>query len=191
MDGSVTQLLLDWRAGREEARDELWPFIYKELRRLAGHYMKDQRPGHTLQATALVHEAFVRLVDAKVAGESRGQFIALAARAMRSILVDHARSKGRAKRGGDAARVTLDEGVLVGGDSLDGMLEIDQALTRLAERDRRKADIVELHSFGGLTYGEIAGVLKVSESTVRADMRFAKAWLQAALGGDEESDTGS
>ncbi len=180
MDGPVTQLLLDWRAGREEARDELWPFIYDELRRLAGHYMKDQREGHTLQATALVHEAFVRLVDVKVAGESRGQFIALAARAMRSILVDHARTKGRVKRGGDAVRVTLDEGIAIGGP-LDGLIEIDQALTRLAKIDARKADIVELHTFGGLTYGEIAGVLKVSESTVRADMRFSKAWLKAAL----------
>lgn len=180
MAGSVTQLLIDWRAGNEKARDELWPLIYDELRRLAGRYMSDQRPGHTLQATALVHEAFVRLVDAKVAGESRGQFIALAARAMRSILVDHARSKGRAKRGGDAVRVTLDEGVALGGP-LDGLLEIDQALTRLAGIDARKADIVELHTFGGLTYAEIASVLKISESTARADMRFAKAWLKAEL----------
>jgi RNA polymerase sigma factor (TIGR02999 family) len=180
MDGSVTQLLLDWRAGREDARDELWGLIYDELRRLAGHYMRDQREGHTLQATALVHEAFVRLVDAKVAGESRGQFISLAARAMRSILVDHARTKGRIKRGGDAVRVTLDEGVAIG-DPLDGMVELDQVLTRLAEIDSRKADIVELHTFGGLTYREIAGVLEVSESTVRTDMRFAKAWLKTAL----------
>lgn len=181
MDGKVTQLLVEWRAGREDARERLWPFVYDELRRLAGHYMKDQRAGHTLQATALVNEAFVKLVDVEVAGESRGQFMALAARAMRSILVDHARTKGRAKRGGDAARVTLDEGLLVGDGQLDGLLEIDRALGKLAELDERKADIVELHTFGGLTYAEIAGVLKVSESTVRADMRFARAWLQAAL----------
>lgn len=181
MSDSVTRLLLEWRSGRQEARDELWPFIYEELRRLAGRYMRDQKAGHTLQATALVHEAYVRLVGAEVAGESRGQFIALAARAMRSILVDHARARGRAKRGGDAARVTLDEGVLVGGDRLEGLLEIDRALERLAEHDPRKADVVELHTFGGLTHGEIAEVLKVSESTVRADMRFARAWLQATL----------
>ena len=183
MDTSVTQLLLDWRAGNEQARDALWPLIHDELRRLAAHYMRDQRVGHTLQATALVNEAFVRLVDAKVAGESRGQFMALAARAMRSILVDHARAKGRAKRGAGAARVTLDEGVAIGGGDLDGMLEIDRALERLAGLDRRKADIVELHVFGGLTYDEIAGVLKVSASTARADMRFAKSWLQAELDG--------
>jgi RNA polymerase sigma factor (TIGR02999 family) len=184
MGSSVTQLLLEWRSGRDEARNELWPLVYDELRRLAGHYLVDQKAGHTLQATALVHEAFVRLVDLEVAGESRKHFLALASRAMRSILVDHARTKGRAKRGGDAARVTLDEGVLVGGNRLEGMLEIDQALTRLAELDPRKAEIVELHIFGGLTYGEIADLLDVSESTARADMRFSKAWLRAALGGD-------
>ena len=181
----MTRLLLDWRAGDESARDALWPYVYDELRRLAAHYMKDQKPGHTLQATALVHEAFVRLVDAKVAGESRGQFLALAARAMRSVLVDHARTRGRAKRGGDAVRVTLDEGVRVGPGGLDGLLELDRALSRLAEIDARKADVVELHTFGGLTFAEIAGVLNVSESTARADMRFARAWLKAAVTEEE------
>jgi RNA polymerase sigma factor (TIGR02999 family) len=189
MNDSVTRLLLEWRSGREEARDQLWPYIYDELRRLAGHHMRDQRPGHTLQATALVHEAFLRLVDAKVVGESRGQFLALAARAMRSVLVDHARGKGRAKRGGGAARVTLEEGLVIGGDGdLERMLELDRALTRLAERHGRKADVVELHYFGGLTQQEIAGVLNVSESTIRSDLRFARAWLQAELerGGSRE-----
>ena len=180
MSASVTQLLIDWREGREGAREELWPFVYEELRRLAGHYMRDQQAGHTLQATALVHEAYVKLVDAEVAGDSRGQFMALAAKAMRSVLVDHARGKGRVKRGGDRIRVTLDEGARLDADGLDAMLEIDRALSRLAEIDRRKADIVELSTFGGLTYAEIGEVLKLSESTVRADMRFARAWLGTA-----------
>ena len=190
MERSVTRLLLDWRAGDASARDALWPFVYDELRRLAGHYMQDQKPGHTLQATALVHEAFVRLVDVEVAGESRGQFLALAARAMRSVLVDHARTRGRAKRGGDAVRVTLDEGVRVGSDGLDGLLEVDRALSRLADIDPRKADVVELHTFGGLTFAEIGDVLEVSESTARADMRFARAWLKAAVSEDENSGGG-
>jgi len=187
MDDTVTRLLLDWRSGSEDARDRLWPIVYDELRRLAGRYMSDQQTGHTLQATALVHEAYVRLVDAEVAGESRGQFMALAARAMRSVLVDHARAKGRAKRGGNAGRVTLDEGVVLDPGALDGLLEIDLALTRLATLDARKADIVELHAFGGLTYSEIAAVLQVSVSTVRADMRFSRAWLRTALDGSGSS----
>jgi RNA polymerase sigma factor (TIGR02999 family) len=183
--GTVTKLLEDWRSGEETAREQLWPLVYDELRRLSGHYMRDQKEGHTLQATALVNEAFLKLAGADVEAESRGQFMALAARAMRSILVDHARSRGRSKRGGEAARVTLDEGVAMSGESLDGMLDIDRALLRLADLDQRKADIVELHTFGGLTYGEIAGVLGVSESTVRADMRFARTWLRTALENDD------
>jgi RNA polymerase sigma factor (TIGR02999 family) len=186
MSDSVTRLLLEWRDGREGAREQLWPYIYDELRRLARRQMRDQRSGHTLQATALVHEAFVRLVDAKVVAESRGQFIALAARAMRSVLVDHARGKGRAKRGGGAVRVTLDDAFVVGEDGeLDRMLELDGALTRLANEHARKADVVELHYFGGLTQPEMAQVLKVSESTIRSDLRFARAWLQAELGRSE------
>jgi len=176
----ITRMLEKVTSGDAHAAHELLPLVYEQLRAAAQKQMAQERGDHTLQATALVHEAFVRLVDVKVAGESRGQFIALAARAMRSILVDHARTKGRVKRGGDAVRVTLDEGVAIGGP-LDGLIEIYQALTRLAEIDARKADIVELHTFGGLTYAEIAGVLKISESTVRADMRFSKAWLKAAL----------
>jgi len=180
MDGPVTRLLLEWRDGREEARDELWPLVYDELRRLAGHYMVNQRKGHTLQATALVHEAFVRLVDTEVSGASRGQFLALAASAMRSILIDHARAKSRGKRGNDAIRVTLADDIAISGPP-DALLDIDRALSRLAEIDARKATIVELRAFGGLTYGDIATVLGISESTVRADMRFAKAWLADAL----------
>jgi len=183
MTGSATKLLLDWRDGRAAAREQLWPLIYDELRRLAGRYMRDQKPGHTLQATALVHEAFVKLVDVQAVGESRGQFIALAARAMRSILVDHARGKGRAKRGGGAARVTLEDGLVTSGDATQRMLEIDDALLRLAAEHPRKADVAELHYFGGLTHEEMARVLKVSASTARADLRFARAWLRAELDG--------
>jgi len=180
----VTRLLRELRGGNDAAREELWSLVYDELRRLAGHYMKHERAGHTLQATALVHEAYVNLVGSDVTASSRVEFLGLAARAMRNILVDHARRRGRAKRGGDAARLTLDEGLLEDGGSPDELVALDQALDGLARQDERKARVVELHFFGGLTYEEIAGALGVSLSTVRVDMRFSRAWLRAALEGD-------
>ena len=180
----VTRLLQELRAGKEGARAELWPLVYDELRRLAGRAMRDQRPGHTLQATALVHEAWLRLVDTRLSGESRGEFFRLAARAMRSILVDHARGRARDKRGGGVAPLTLDEALLPAGASPEMLLELDDALERLARQDGRKACAIELHYFGGLTYEEIATHLGVSVSTIRGDVRFALAWLAAALAGE-------
>jgi len=178
----VTRLLHELREGSDDAREQLWPLVYGELRRLAGGYMKDQRAGHTLQATALVHEAYVKLVGAAVAGQSRGEFFGLAARAMRNILVDHARGRSREKRGGGEVLLTLDEALIPAGSSAARMLELDQALEQLAEQDSRKAEAIELHFFGGLTYEEIAAQQDVSLSTVRGDMRFARAWLAAAMG---------
>lgn len=186
--GTVTELLLDWQKGREGALEEVLPLVYEELRRLAGSYMGGEKPGHTLQATALVHEVFLRLVDSEITARTRAQFYALASRAMRNILVDHARARGRAKRGGEAPRFTLDESIIVSAEPDPGLLDLDAALTALAAQDPRKARAVELHFFGGLTHKEIADLLEVSVSTVRGDLRLAKAWLSARLGGESPDD---
>jgi RNA polymerase sigma factor (TIGR02999 family) len=172
------------REGDAAARERLWPLVYDELRRLAGRYMSDQQSGHTLQATALVHEAFMKLVDADVTGESRGEFFGLAARAMRNLLVDHARGRARAKRGGGEPALTLDEGLVPAGSAPVRLIELSDALDRLAAQDPRKGTVVELHCFGGLTYEEIANYLGVSLSTVRGDMRFSRAWLSSELDRD-------
>jgi RNA polymerase sigma-70 factor (ECF subfamily) len=182
--GTVTRLLRDWQNGRQGALDEMLPLVYDELRRLAARYMRGERPGHTLQATALVHEAFTRLVDAQITARSRAQFFALACRAMRNVLVDHARARGRVKRGSDPPRVTLDESIVLSAEPDPGLLDLDAALTRFAAQDPRKARTVEMHFFGGLTHEEIAEMLGVSPSTVRGDLRLAKAWLAARLGGE-------
>ena len=174
----LTVLLQQLRDGESEARERLWPHVYDELRRLAARHMRDQRAGHTLQATALIHEAYVRLIDTPIAGESRAEFFALAAKAMRSILVDHARGKARAKRGAGAVKVSLDEVMMIGDADQHDLVVLDQALEQLAELDGRKAEIVELRYFGGLTLVEIAGLLGVSEPTVRRDLRLARAWLR-------------
>jgi len=185
---TVTRLLQEWQGGRQDALDDILPLVYGELRRLAARYMQGERPGHTLQATALVHEAYARLVDVELDGSSRGHFFALASRAMRNVLVDHARGRLRAKRGGGAARVTLDEALALTPEPDPALVDLDAALTALADQDPRKARVVELHFFGGLTYDEIAAVVGVSASTVRGDVRLAKAWLAARLresGGDD------
>lgn len=187
-DHSVTRLLQDWQGGREAALDELLPLVYGELRRLAGRYMKDERAGHTLQATALVHEAYARLVDVEISRPERAQFFALASRAMRNVLVDHARAKLRAKRGGGAARLTLDEALVVSPEPSPDLIDLDAALTQLARQDERKARAIELHFFGGQTYDEIAELMEVSASTVRADVRLAKAWLASRLQGKGPGD---
>jgi RNA polymerase sigma factor (TIGR02999 family) len=184
---TVTRLLQEWRGGRQDALDDILPLVYGELRRLAARYMQGERREHTLQATALVHEAYARLVGVELDGPSRSHFFALASRAMRNVLVDHARGRLRAKRGGGAARVTLDEALALTPEPDPALVDLDAALTALAEQDPRKARVVELHFFGGLTYDEIAGVIGVSASTVRGDVRLAKAWLAARLretGGD-------
>jgi len=181
MSEAVTRLLQDWHNGDEQAREQLWPLMYEELRRLARYHMNDQRSGHTLQATALVNEAFIKLACVEFSADNKRQFFALAAKAMRSILIDHARARGRDKRGADAARVTLTEGLAPRVQDSSGVIEVDEALRRLAERDQRKADIVELKVFGGLTFEEVAETLGLSSATVRSEMRFARAWLQAQL----------
>lgn len=182
MAETVTVLLQQWKEGDDKAREALWPVVYGELRRLAGGYLKSQSVGHTLQPTALVHEAYVRLVGTEPSGQTRAEFFALAATAMRSVLIDHARAKSRKKRGGDELRVTLNEAIQ--DDDLAAtqtFVDLDRAITSLSKLDERKAKVVEYFYFGGLTQVEIAQMLDVSESTVRGDLRFSKAWLKKEL----------
>ncbi|MCI0433419.1 MAG: sigma-70 family RNA polymerase sigma factor [Gemmatimonadetes bacterium] len=178
----VTQLLLDWRRGDRAALDRLIPLVYTELHRVASRQLRSERPDHTLQPTALVHEAYARLIDADVEWTDRAHFFAVAARTMRRVLVDHARGRQREKRGGGAICVTLDEGLQVESGDPHELLALDAALDRLHALDARKADIVQLHYFGGLTYDAIAEALGISPATVDRDLRMAKAWLHAELG---------
>lgn len=178
----VTQLLLDWNEGKHDVLEKLMPLVYKELRRLAHLYLHKERAGHTLLTTDLVHEAYLRLVDQKrVQWQNRAHFFGIAAQLMRRILVDHARGKKRVKRGAGAQRVSLNEVVPVATDSKVDILAIDQALTRLAEIDERKAKVVELRFFGGLEIDEVADFLELSPITVSRDWKMAKAWLHRAL----------
>ena len=174
-------MLLEWRGGNEDALERLMPMVYDELRRLAGHYMKSERKGHTLQATALVNEAYIRLVDMKVSWQDRAHFFAVAARLMRRMLVDHARAHHRAKREGDAVKVTLGEALEVSSGPASNVLAVDEALTRLAEFDPRKSEILELRYFGGLNNEEVAEALNISRATVQRDLRLAKTWLMREL----------
>jgi RNA polymerase sigma factor (TIGR02999 family) len=175
----VTALLLAWRAGDQTALDRLMSLVHDELHRLAQRCMRGERPDHTLQATALVNEAYLRLADADVDWKDRAHFFAVAATAMRRILVDYARSRGRKKRAG--VMISLEESVLIAPDREAELLAIDDALTRLAGHDERAAQVVELHYFGGLTYDEIAEARGISAATVDRDLRFAKAWLYREL----------
>ena len=178
----MTRLLGKWRESRDpEALDRLMPLVYDELRALASRRLRGERPDHTLQATALVHEAYARLVEGAVDFADRAHFFALAATAMRRILVDYARRRGRAKRGGDLERVTLGEADATTSQGSEDLLALDEAIERLATLDERKARVVELHFFGGLTYEEVAAALEISESTVDRDLRMAKAWLASEL----------
>jgi RNA polymerase sigma factor (TIGR02999 family) len=175
----VTRLLSAWQSGDSRALERLTPLIYEELRNRARRYMRRERPGHTLQATAVVHEAFVKLVEMDVSWQDRAHFFAVAARQMRRILVDHAKTRFRDKRGGTTTGSIedheLDLGPATAGD-ID-VLEIDEALERLAGNNARLAEMVELHYFGGLTYQELSETLKVSEATVDREIRLAKAWI--------------
>jgi RNA polymerase sigma factor (TIGR02999 family) len=178
----VTELLHAWGAGDEVALHQLLPLVESELRRLAGAYMARERQGHTLQPTALVNEAFLRLVDAQdVPWQGRAHFFGLAARLMRRVLVDHARARGFQKRGGGAPAVPLDTDVLVSRAPDVALLDLDRALDRLAEVDGRKAKVVEMRFFGGTTLEETADALGVSIDTVKRDWRFAKLWLLRTL----------
>lgn len=181
--GEVTRLLRQWRDGDALAADRLAPLVYGELRRIAGGLMAGERPGHTLQPTALVHEAFVRLVGADVDWQDRTHFLAVGAKVMRRLLVDHAKGRNRDKRGGGAVRVTLTPEAAAEGPPEADLLDLDAALERLAGYDERQAGIVELHFFGGLTYEETAEVVGVSPATVKRDLRMARAWLYRELRG--------
>ena len=161
--------------------DELMPLMYEELRRLAQHYLLDERPGHTLRPTALVHETYLKLAGGRCDWPSRAKFLAVAAGVMRHILVDHARSQGRQKRGCRPTRVTLDEMVATGGTALPDLLDLDEAIEKLGQHDRRKAQVIELIFFGGLTYDECAEVLDISAVTLYRELKMAKAWLYHEL----------
>jgi RNA polymerase sigma-70 factor (ECF subfamily) len=178
----VTRLLREWGGGNKQALDLLMPLVYDQLRKLASRCLAAERPGHTLRATALVNEAYLRLVETDASFHDRVHFYAVAARLLRHILVDHARAQNRQKRGGGAERLTLDESVMVGGEQPE-LLELDEALNRLASRDKRKSEIVELLFFGGLTYDETAAALGISTATVHRELTMAKAWLYRELAG--------
>ncbi len=179
---NVTQLLAAARSGDPAAHQQLLPQVYDELRRLAARHMRREREGHTLQATALVNEAYLRMAGGDVHAADRVHFFALAAQMMRRILVDHARSKGRGKRGGDQRQLTFDESVFISPESETAVIELDEALEKLAAFDERAAKAVELMFFGGLTYDEAANVLGVSKTTVFEDLKLAKAWLAREMG---------
>ena len=178
----VTQLLADWGRGDQTALDKLLPLVHEELCRLAHHYMRGERPSHTLQTSALVNEAYVRLVDQKgVQWENRAHFFAVAAQVMRHILIDHARTQRRLKRGGDAQQVPLDEAVVMAPERAEELLALDEALTELEKVDPRCSRVVELRYFGGLSIEETAEVLNVNPTTISRDWRWAKAWLYKAV----------
>lgn len=184
----ITRLLVAWKDGDGAALDALLPIVYDELRRLARHSLSGEAAGHTLQTTALVHEAYVRLVAADVDWQGAKHFKAVAASAMRRVLVDHARKRKSIKRGGGGPAVWLDslEGVLPAHSRPTDVLDLDEALERLFALDERKGRAVELHYFGGLSYDEVAEEMEVSSATVHRDLRMARAWLYTELRDDEE-----
>jgi RNA polymerase sigma factor (TIGR02999 family) len=178
----ISGLLVEWGKGNESAGDELIPLVYAQLHRLAARHMARERTDHSLQATALVNEAYLRLVDQRQARwQNRAHFFALASRIMRRILVDHARRRGYVKHGGDAHQVSLDDAMIVSKSTAPDVVALDDALNSLAAIDPRKSQVVELRYFGGLSIEEAAEVLKVSPITVRRDWNTAKAWLYREL----------
>ena len=178
----VTELLTQWTRGNDAALAELTPLVYEELRRLAHRQMGGERPNHTLQTTALVNEAYLRLADqTNPRWQNRAHFFAVAARAMRQILVSYAKSYRAQKRGGGARKVELDEAAIVSPEESKEIVDLHEALERLATLDSRKAQVVELKYFGGLNYDEMAEVLKISRVTVRRDWEFARTWLYTEL----------
>ena len=180
----ITQLLVRWREGDQRALGELMPLVYDELRRLASRYMRGERPGHTLQTSALVNEAYLRLVGhEEMQWQDRAHFLAVAAQVMRRVLVDHARRRGNRKRGGDVLKVALDEALLVSDERAAEVIALDEALARLAELAPRKSRLVELRFFGGLSIEEAAEVLGVSPGTVMREWTFTKAWLRKEVAG--------
>jgi len=178
----VTQLLIAWSNGDEEALEQLMPLVYRELHRLAHRHLRRERTGHTLETTALVHEAYLRLIDQQeVRWQNRAHFFAIAAQTMRRILVEYARARRYQKRGGGAQRVSLDEAMAVSDERAAEVVALDEALTNLAKFDQRKSRMVELRFFGGLSIEETAEVLGVSPGTVMRDWTLAKTWLQREI----------
>ncbi len=181
---AMTDLLRDWNAGNPEAAERILPLVYDELRRIAASYFRSERRGHTLQATAIVHEAYVRLIESNgVEFQNRAHFVGRVAHMMRHVLVDHAREHRAVKRGGQAHRVTLAEAGPVAEGRPPDLIELDQALSDLARLDPRKASIVELRFFGGLTIPEVAEVLETSPSSIFRQWRQARTWLYRHLSG--------
>ncbi|PYS59427.1 MAG: RNA polymerase subunit sigma-70 [Acidobacteria bacterium] len=180
---TVTEMLAEWSdSGDREALDKLIPIVCEELRRQAARYLQRERPGHTLQTTALVHEAYVRLIDqAGVRWQNRAHFFGIAAEMMRRILVDHARKRRATKRGGDALKLTLNEALNASGERNLDLIAVDEALTKLAAVDQQQAWVVELRFFGGLNVEETAEVLSISARTVKRDWSVAKAWIRREL----------
>jgi RNA polymerase sigma factor (TIGR02999 family) len=183
LSSGITKLLREARQGRHEAADELMPMVYDQLRRLAETYLRNERPGHTLVATALVHEAYLRLAGADVDWKDRVHFFAVAAKQMRHILVDHAKTRRRVKRGSGGEQVSLDDVTLAYEDGAFDVIAIDEALNKLAEFDPRKSEAVEMLYFGGLTYEETAEAMGTSVATVQRELKIAKAWLHTHLRG--------
>jgi RNA polymerase sigma-70 factor, ECF subfamily len=185
VSGEITQLLADLGERKENAAPRLFELLYRELRRIAQHHLANERADHTLQATALVHEAYMRLVGGGGPWQNRAHFFGVASGAMRRILVDHARAKRAAKRPSARQQVVLDEALVISDQHLERIVDIDDALSRLASRDVRQSRIVELRYFGGLTVEEIAEVLGVSINTVKRDWSVARAWLHGELADDQ------
>jgi RNA polymerase sigma-70 factor, ECF subfamily len=178
---SVTQLLREWDGGDRSAMDRLIPLVYDDLRRLAGYYMRRERPEHTLQPTALVNEAYLRLVGANVWWKDRAHFLAVFARLMRRLLVDHARSHQRGKRADSNLKVSIDEAKEIPTKPSLDLVALDRALTLFATFDPRKVEIIELHFFGRLSNDDVAEALGISRATVQRELRLAKAWLKQQL----------
>jgi len=183
-DHDITRLLHDWQAGDQQAFDDLTNLVYAQLHTLAARVFRGESAGHTLQPTALVNEAMQRLMGSEVDWQDRNHFFALSARMMRRILVNHAEAKNASRRGGGAIKVTIqDSHAQVDADTSAEILALDSAIKELATFDERKAEVIELHYFAGMTYRELAEVLNIAESTVHQDLRTAKAWLQQKMAG--------
>jgi RNA polymerase sigma factor (TIGR02999 family) len=178
---NLTGLLVEWRDGDQAALDRLMPLVYDQLRRIAHRYVQRERDGHTLQTSALVNEAYLRLADQKVVWQNRAHFFAVTARVMRHILIDHARRRRYTKHGGDARQVSIDEAAAMSMERAAELIALEEALDELAQLDQRKSRVVELRYFGGLSLEETAETLNISLMTVRRDWRAAKAWLYRRL----------
>lgn len=185
----ITERLIAWGAGDRASLDQLLPIVYQELRRIAGNYLRRENTGHTLQPTALVHEAWLRLIDqTRVNWRNRAQFFGVAAQLMRRILVDHAKTKHREKRGGDAVKFSLDDVINLSQERAADLLALDDALDGLARIDGRKSRVVELRYFGGFSVEETAQILEVSPETVMRDWKMAKAWLYQQIRRETSDD---